>query len=228
MKELIALIPVSSFDESKTRLSPFLSDKERIQLMKMMLKDIIDTVRGYVEEIFLISKDDKVKEYSDELKVGFIYEKEHSDDFLNNALNDALVYVKHYYPGRDVLILPSDIPLIKSKHIITVKGMDNDLIISPSRGGGTNMLCFKNEFDFKTQFGDMSYFKHINMAHELGMSINLIESFYVSLDMNNPEDLGELLLHGVGTYAYNYLRDIGINVEGNHGRERLNVTRNEE
>ena len=50
MKDLVAIIPVSSFNESKTRLSPFLNEKERIQLLKYMLKDIITTIENEVDE----------------------------------------------------------------------------------------------------------------------------------------------------------------------------------
>lgn len=61
MKDLVAIIPVSSFNESKTRLSPFLNEKERIQLLKYMLKDIITTIENEVDEIVLVSKDENIK-----------------------------------------------------------------------------------------------------------------------------------------------------------------------
>ncbi|RAP48751.1 MAG: 2-phospho-L-lactate guanylyltransferase [Methanosphaera sp. rholeuAM6] len=228
MKDLIAIIPVSSFNESKTRLSPFLTKDERIELLKVMLKDIIHVVRSEVEEIVIVSKDINVKSYATKMNINFVHEKEHEDNFLNNAIHDAITEVKLNFPNRDILILPSDIPLIKKQHITSVKNMDNDLIISPSKGGGTNLLCFNSSYDYETQFGDMSYFKHLNVANELNMSINLIESFYVSLDMNTPEDLGELLLHGVGTFSFDFLRNIGIIVNGSHGKERLDVRRKDE
>lgn len=228
MKDLIAIIPVSSFNESKTRLSPFLSDDERIELLKVMLNDIINIIRDEVNEIVLVSKDSDVKNFAKELNVNFVSEKNHENDFLNNALSDAICEVKMNFPHNDILILPADIPLIKPQHIATLKNMDNDLIISPSKGGGTNLLCFNNEYEFKTLFGEMSYFKHVNAANELGMSINLIESFYISLDMNTPEDLGELLLHGIGTYTFEFLRSLNIVVTSSHGQERLNVKRENE
>ena len=228
MKDLIAIIPVSNFNESKTRLSPFLSEEERIELLKVMLKDIITVIANEVDEIVLVSKDNNVKEYAKKLNVNFVRERKHEDDFLNNAISDAVEEVRINFPDRDILILPSDIPMIKQQHIATVKNMENDLIISPSKGGGTNLLCFNNEFDYKTHFGNMSYFKHLNTANDLGMSINLIESFYLSLDMNTPEDLGELLLHGIGTYTFEFLRSMNITVNSSHGKERLDVQRENE
>lgn len=228
MKDLIAVIPVSSFNESKTRLSPFLSENERVELLKVMLKDIMKVIENEVEEIVLVSKDENVKNFAREMFVNYVKEKEHEDNFLNNAISDAVGEVKINYPGRDILILPSDIPLLKSEHIATLKSMDKDMIISPSKGGGTNLLCFNPEYDFETKFGPMSYFEHLNHANQLGMSINIIESFYLSLDINTPEDLGELLLHGVGTSSYEYLRSLNIVVKSSHGRERLDVQRENE
>ena len=228
MKDLIAVIPVSSFNESKTRLSPFLSENERVELLKVMLKDIIKVIENEVEEIVLVSKDENVKNFARQLFVNYVKENQHEDNFLNNAISDAVGQVKNNYPNRDILILPSDIPLLKSEHIATIKSMDKDMIISPSKGGGTNLLCFNEKYDFKTKFGPMSYFEHLNVANQLGMSINIIESFYLSLDINTPEDLGELLLHGIGTDSYEYLRSLNIVVKSSHGRERLDVQRENE
>jgi 2-phospho-L-lactate guanylyltransferase len=228
MKDLVTIIPVSSFNNSKTRLSPFLSPDERIKLLKVMLTDITTTISKEVDEIVLVSKDDGVKNFAKELQINFVEEKNHEKDFLNNAISDAVEEVKVNFPKKDILILPSDIPLLKAEHIATVKNMNNDLIISPSKGGGTNLLCFNEKFDYKTYFGPMSYFKHLNYANQLGMSINIIESFYVSLDMNTPEDLGELMLHGVGTYTYEFLSSINLVVKSSHGKERLDVQRENE
>lgn len=228
MKDLIAIIPVSSFNYSKTRLSPFLSETERVELLMVMLKDIIKVIENEVEEIVLVSKDKHVKDLAKGLFVNFVKEQEHENNFLNNAISDAVSQVKINYPNKDILILPSDIPLIKREHIATLKSMDRDLIISPSKGGGTNLLCFNEKYDFETRFGPMSYFEHLKVANELNMSINIIESFYLSLDINTPEDLGELLLHGIGTNSYDYLRSLNIVVESIHGKERLNVRREDE
>lgn len=228
MKDLVTIIPVSSFNNSKTRLSPFLSHEERIGLLKVMLNDIITTIYNEVDEIVLVSKDDNVKSFAKELQVNFVREKDYENDFLNNAIYDAIKEVKVNFPNKDILILPSDIPLLKSEHISTLKHMDYDFIISPSKGGGTNLLCFNEKIDYKTQFGPMSYFKHLDYANQLGMSINILESFYVSLDMNTPEDLGELLLHGFGTHTHEFLRNLDITVKSSHGKERLDVQRENE
>ena len=228
MKDLVAIIPVSSFKESKTRLSPFLTENERIELLKVMLKDIVSVIKSEVNEIVLVSKDTDVQKFAKKLRINFVKEKEHEKNFLNNAIYDAVEEVKKNFPQHDILILPSDIPLLKIEHITTLKHCKEDFVISPSKGGGTNLLCYNEKYDFKTQFGPLSFFKHLDCANKLDMSIHIMESFYVSLDMNTPEDLGELLIHGIGTNTYNYLKNINIEVESSHGRERLDVRRKNE
>jgi 2-phospho-L-lactate guanylyltransferase len=60
------------------------------------------------------------------------------------------------------------------------------------------------------------------------MNPNIYDSFYLSIDINTPQDLGELLLHGKNTYTFKYLNSLDIVVENNHGGERLNVYRKNE
>ena len=48
------------FKECKTRLSPFLSEEERENLLKVMLKDVTDTLRKYTDKIIIISADEDV------------------------------------------------------------------------------------------------------------------------------------------------------------------------
>ena len=49
MDDIYGIIPVSKFKECKTRLSPFLSEDEREKLLKVMLKDVTDTLRKYTD-----------------------------------------------------------------------------------------------------------------------------------------------------------------------------------
>lgn len=228
MKELVCVIPVRSFGFSKSRLSNFLTSDETISLQKCMLEDIVTNIISEVSEIILVSRDSKVYDFAKSLGISYIKENEHEDNRLNNALIDAMDIVKSNYANYDILILPSDIPLIKKEHISTLKSFDYDIILSPSKGGGTNLIYFKNEFNFVPMFGDMSYLRHIEEANYLGMSINIIESFYLSLDVNTPEDLGEILIHGIGTKTIDYLMSLNIDVKSSHGGQRLNVKRIDE
>lgn len=228
MKDLICIIPICSFEDAKSRLSVILSDTERVNLLKSMLKDIITAVEKQVTEVIFVSRDRQVYEFAKELSVSYVTEENHEDNHLNNALCDAINSVRSNFDDVDILIIPGDIPMIKEEHILSVKSSNADMVISPSRGGGTNLLCFNSDYDFEPLFGDMSYFRHLEEAYKMNMSINVVESFYLSLDVNTSQDLGEIILHAIGTDTHEYLSNLNIIVKASHGQERLDVKRNDE
>ncbi|MBI5681431.1 MAG: 2-phospho-L-lactate guanylyltransferase [Methanobacterium sp.] len=222
MKKTFAIIPVSKFSDAKTRLSPKLTVLERENLLKAMLKDVIKALNGSVENTVIISSDDNVLNYANDL--GVITLKENGVTDLNGALAQAMRYCSNYCDN--VLIIPSDVPLIKKSHVndILNKSKEFNVIIAPAKGGGTNtLLCPSSGFSVK--FGDYSFFEHIKEAKKKDLIFKIYDSFYLSLDVNTAEDLGEIMLHGDETEARAYLRKIHLKVRSNHGSERLNVNR---
>jgi 2-phospho-L-lactate guanylyltransferase len=222
MEKTYAIIPVSKFRDAKTRLSPKLSPIEREYLLKAMLKDVIGVLRGSVDNIVIISSDDQVLNFVNELGVETLKEKGVTD--LNGALTQAIEYCSKFC--HKVLIVPSDVPLIKKDHVkgILNRNKEFDIVIAPAKGGGTNaLLCPTSSFSVK--FGDYSFFEHIDEAKINGLTCSVYDSFYLSLDVNTAEDLGEIMLHGIGTEARNYLKKVQLKVRSNHGSERLDVNR---
>ncbi len=222
MDNIYAIIPVSQFANAKTRLSPFLSPEERENLLKSMLKDISKTLKPLVDKILIISKDEDVLSYAEELELTTIIEEDNSN--LNKALKQAMKWCRT--KTRRVIILPSDIPLIGKTNIeILIKQAKNfDFIIVPSKGGGTNTLIMK-PLAIDMLFGDFSFKKHIDAADKKKLNPRVHDSFYMALDVNTTEDLGEIMIHGNGTETKKYLESLGIKVESIHGHERLKVTR---
>jgi len=222
MKKTCAIIPVSRFKEAKTRLSPKLSIKERENLLKAMLNDVVNVLKGLVQEVVIISSDEDVLDYVSSMKVKTLKEKGKTD--LNGALHQAIEHVAK--SCQNVFIVPSDIPLIKKRHVkeILELGNEYDVVIAPAKGGGTNALLFPVS-SFKMKFGDYSFFEHIKEAKENNFSYKIYDSFYLSLDVNTAEDLGEIMLHGLDTQARAYLKKVHLKVRSNHGSERLNVSR---
>ena len=189
MDKIYAIIPVNQFANAKTRLSPFLSPEERKNLLKAMLKDIATTLKPIVDKIIIISKDEEVLAYAEELELTAIVEEDHKPSIIDQA-----------------------------KHL--------DFIIVPSKGGGTNALIIK-PLSIDMKFGGFSFKKHIEEAEKKKLAPLVHDSFYMALDVNTTEDLGEIMLHGNGTETKKYLESLGIKVESCHGHERLKVTRDE-
>lgn len=225
MNNIVVIIPVSSFKTSKTRLSPFLSEEERCNLLKCMLKDIIQTLKNEnVNDIIITSKDHEVLEYAMSLDLKIYEESVYESNHLNNALIETIKHIKSKDKHTNIMIIPADIPLISQENIKYIKSNFKNFIIAPSRGGGTNLL-YISEHKFTPEFGEFSFFKHKKQAENENIQVNIYDSFFLSLDINTPEDLGELLLHGMKTQTYNYLKKINIKVKNHHGKERLYVYR---
>lgn len=122
--------------------------------------------------------------------------------------------------------MPSDIPLIGKTNIklLIDHAKKLDFIIVPSKGGGTNTLITK-PLAIDMKFGEFSFQKHIEEAEKKKLTPLVHDSFYMALDVNTTEDLGEIMIHGNGTETKRYLESLGIKVESIHGHERLKVTR---
>jgi len=127
---------------------------------------------------------------------------------------------------KNVIITPSDIPLIMKIDIdlLIEKINSYEIIISPSKGGGTNILILAPKI-IETEFGDFSYLKHIKKVEKNKLKYLVYDSFFIALDVNTTEDLGEIMVHGTGSQTRKYLKDLNIIVESIHGSERLKVRR---
>ena len=224
MDNIYAIIPVTTFKNAKTRLSPFLSEDEREKLLKVMLKDVSDTLKKYVDKIFIISRDKDVLTYAESLNINTILENENSN--LNKALTQAMKICKG--KTRKIIIVPSDIPLIGKTNIEMLINASKtlDFIIVPSKGGGTNMIIMK-PMAICTRFEGFSYKEHVNVAEKKKLNPQVHDSFFMALDVNTTEDLGEIMIHGEKTHTRQYLKDLKVNVESSRGSERLKVTRDD-
>ena len=224
MDNIYAVIPVSKFKNAKTRLSPFLTEEEREKLLKVMLMDVTDTLKKYVDKIFIISRDDDVLSYARSLNLDTIMENENSN--LNKALTQAMKYFKG--KTKKVLIVPSDIPLIGKTNVqMLIDASKNlDFIIVPSKGGGTNMIIMK-PMAIRTKFEGFSYREHVKAAERKKLNPQVHDSFFMALDVNTAEDLGEIMIHGEKTHTRQYLKELKVKFEPFRGSERIKVTRDD-
>ncbi|MBR0271547.1 MAG: 2-phospho-L-lactate guanylyltransferase [Methanobrevibacter sp.] len=222
MDDIYAIIPVSKFKNAKTRLSPFLSEEERENLLKAMLHDVTDTLKKHVDRIFIISRDEDVLDYAKKLNLDTILEDENSN--LNKALKQAMKYCKG--KAKKVIIVPSDVPLIGKTNVqmLIDASKSLDFIIVPSKGGGTNMIIMK-PMAIHTRFEGFSYEEHLQAAERKKLNPQVHDSFFMALDVNTAQDLGEIMIHGKKTHTRKYLKELKVNVEPFRGSERLKVTR---
>jgi len=217
-----AIIPVSRFSHAKTRLSPTLSPSEREGLLRAMLRDVSEALWSHVDRVLVISADEDVLEYAYSLGLDILEEKGQKD--LNGALEQAADFCSSEFDR--IIITPSDVPLIGKAEVrdLLKRSETFDLVIAPAKGGGTNTLILEPG-SMGLKFGDCSFFEHVMEAERMGMSVHVYDSFYLSLDVNTAEDLGEIILHGEGTHTKEYLKGLEFSVKPSRGSARLEVSR---
>ena len=213
-----AVIPFKK-ENAKSRLSGVLSETQRQELAVCMLFDVISALEksGKFDEIDILNSS-----YSSILNTEFPLNINVllNEDNLNDALNEYLRKSAKHWDGT-VLIIMADMPLVTEKHIIELTDMTADVVIAPGSGGGTNALLIRNPEKFHVDYYGTSFLDHLRIAREAGLSVDVYDSFFVSTDMDEPDDLVELLIHGKGGSA-DYLRYSEISLDTKTGKLELN------
>jgi 2-phospho-L-lactate guanylyltransferase len=187
---------------AKSRLSSVLTPEERHSLAFAMLRDVLDTVLGQCPATILS------RPGLDKVEVGRDVEILESDLELNDAINAFLEeHAKRGWPC-DILIVMADLALLTEKEVIGIQSCEGDVVLCPGRGGGTNMILTRSH-KFRTCYRGLSFPKHLNAAKELGLKVEVFDSFRASCDIDDPSDLAELLIHSRGS-AVVVLNNLGF------------------
>jgi len=197
-----ALIPYKP-KNPKTRLSALLSLEEREQFAAAMLDDVKAAVKDAMCSPVLVCSE---LFDSDDVQVTI------TDTDLSGSLNAILP--QSIGPA---LIIMADLPLADAASVRRVISTDRDVSIVPGRGGGTNVIFMKEPPKFHVDYYGASFLKHMKIAEKAGLSVDVIDSFRLHTDIDEPWDLVELLIHGTGK-SRAYLESLGFTLSVEKGR----------
>jgi 2-phospho-L-lactate guanylyltransferase len=187
------IIPIKSFEKSKTRLGRFLNIEQRISLCHHFVNDLIEKVSNLEQcQIIFITNEsinlpDGVKDKSLIIKEG---EK-------NAGVNGAVALADSYVIRNKFeasLVIPIDIPLFNLSQIREIirysKNFDKGICIVPSyRYDGTNILLRKPHKVIETSYDNNSFFNHLKRAMEKGASIKIFDFENLRADVDTIEDI---------------------------------------
>ena len=109
-------------------------------------------------------------------------------------LNAALTQAARYAVARGatkVLILPTDMPNLTAEDVRAMaspSGRGPQIIIAPSRDGGTNALMLQPAQAIPFAFGRDSFQRHRRLAAEAGIPVRVVKSDSLIFDIDLPED----------------------------------------
>lgn len=194
------VVPFSA-DRPKTRLSAVLSPAERREFSNAMLADVLDALAdvdaafdttvlatGPVEVDATVAVDDRP---------------------LTTAVNDRL-------DSTPTAVVMADLALASTDALADLLDSEADLAIAAGLGGGTNAFLARDPA-FRVDYHGASYRDHLRIADEQGLSVREVDSRLLAVDIDEPEDLAEALLHGDGA-ARDWLEDAGFELDIGGGR----------
>lgn len=194
------LVPFDARDPN-TRLSSLFDDEERRELAEVLLDDVLAAIRAAGHEPVLLSTETVDRDCP-----------VHVDDRpLTAAVNSQLQSME-----LPVAIVMADLALVTAESIERLAEPKADVVIAPGLGGGTNALCIRHP-SFRVDYHGGSYRKHRRQARECGANTTTVDSFRLAVDVDEPADLVEVLLHGTGATA-DWLREAGVELDTNGGR----------
>lgn len=201
-----AIIPVKKLSEAKSSLKPMLTPEQRRELTFCMLEDILNAVNHAlpIKGTIVVSPDKQVLDFARSKGATPLTEPGAG---LNEALNLAINRAKEL-GARSVLILPSDLPLLRPVHIEKIVGMssgERDMVIAPSKRKGTNALLLKPPDLIDLRFGGESFQPHLEEARRAGITPHIYRSERVGTDIDEVSDLIKLKAQGLGTRSHDFL-----------------------
>lgn len=206
-----------------TRLDPVLSEPERRAFALRMLADVIRAVRGAGGEPEILAEAPIEPAFGEDgagndplAAVGVDIPVSVDERPLTAAVNAELA-AADWREGREkpLAIVMADLALATPRAIDRLR-TDADLVIVPGRGGGTNALLV-DQPGFRVDYHGASYLDHLRTADELDATVRTVDSMRLSTDIDEPDDLVELLLHGEGVAA-DWLEDAGFELRIREGR----------
>lgn len=203
------IIPVKKFTNVKTRLVGLLDASQRRKLNECMLDDVLRAVKKCerVNHLVIVSPDEAVLKLARERSVYPIREPYESG--VNTAVSLA---TKHCLRNKTdlVVILPSDVPLVKSEDIdlmIELASTSPTVIIAPSnRFDGTNALALRPPKVIKTFYDKNSFHSHLDAAKKVKARSLIYLSERLMLDIDTNDDISELLNRKSNTRTAQFLK----------------------
>ncbi|WP_435118989.1 2-phospho-L-lactate guanylyltransferase [Halolamina sp. C58] len=189
-------------DRPKTRLSAVLTAEERREFADAMLRDVLAALDAVPRELDVtVLSTSPVDDIDAAVEI--------DERPLTPAVNDRLDAVP-------TAVVMADLALATPDALAALLGSDADLAIAAGLGGGTNALLARDPA-FRVDYHGTSYRDHLEIAREGGLSVREIDSRLLAVDIDEPADLAELLLHGNGA-ARDWLVDAGFELDVAGGR----------
>lgn len=192
--DLSVIIPIRGRAGSKSRLSGSFSPAARERLVRGMGEAVLDAVldSDVASQVILVTRDPVF-----------------AQQIIGPRTGVRIVHQSSRFPGllgaidmgRDsaistsTLVLFGDLPAITASDVRALAANPHRVVIAPDRHRvGSNAVLVRDDPDgeFRFQFGESSYARHIAEANRLEWSVGGVERPGTAMDLDTIDDWGEL------------------------------------
>ncbi len=183
-----ALIPMKDLSRAKARLAPTLDDAGRRELAQALLRDVLAAAVACpaIDGVVVAADDPDV--------LSLAAESGAEGMEVPGGLNEALASASRTLSERGVerlVVLAADLPLAEPESIASVAEAAADVVVAPSRDGGTNALSLP-ACGIPFRFGPDSARRHLAAAEQAGLRPLRLDVPALALDIDTAEDLDRL------------------------------------
>lgn len=192
-------------ESPKSRLAPVLTADERVAFARSMLDDVLGTLdgAGVSPEVLATAPV--------ELDVPVHVDERPLTAAVNAVIRD----------GVPVAVVMADLALLTTGAVDRLLDAPGDVVLAPGRAGGTNAFLTRDPA-FRVDYHGASYLDHLHISRDIGASVRVLDSHRLATDIDEPDDLVELLIHGEGPSAA-WLENAGFRLD--RSGDRVTVTR---
>jgi 2-phospho-L-lactate guanylyltransferase len=189
------LIPVKDLSSAKQRLSPVLDRRQREELARSMLLDVVEAVAKWERRpsVALVT--------SDPFAMGVA--RQHNFEVIRDESNasetQAIEMATKVCESRGVestLVIPADIPLVQTwelEKIFQAAPEEGSVLVPAADGRGTNAALRRPGNLFPLRFGNDSFKPHFAAARDTQKPCLVLLLAGIALDVDNPGDLRDLI-----------------------------------
>ena len=207
------VIPAKYFEGAKQRLSTLLAPCERVQLARAMLTDTLTAccqARG-LDGVGVVTHHQAPAEIAESLGAEVWWESE------AGGHSQAVAFGVQTCLQRGIetmLTLPGDIPLVTPADIEAMARAATPavpIVLAPNRDDlGTNAMRLSPPNALPLAFGHDSFERHLSLAAERQLAVEIRRLPRLALDIDEPEDLAFFAAHRKASHSLNVLIHLGL------------------
>jgi 2-phospho-L-lactate/phosphoenolpyruvate guanylyltransferase len=190
-----ALVPLRSPGRGKTRLASVLTPGERAALAGAMLADVAAAFHGTaVDEVIVVAGGPTAAAAASALGLDVVIDPPDVVS-LDGALRAAAARLGW---RAGLLVVAADLPAVTSDDLEAVLTGETEVVIAPTRDGGTGALLRRPGDAITTAYGRGSAARHRQLARTAGRSVTIVRRSGLAHDVDTRADLAELRRLDVG------------------------------